>query len=44
MKKKAKIKKELLEDLVDVRQQPANEKKLRPETQNSLQALQASEI
>ena len=42
--KKAKTKKELIEDLADLRQQPADEKKSRSETKNSLQALQASEI
>jgi PAS domain S-box-containing protein len=43
MEKEAKIKKELIEDPVDLRQQPADVKKSRSETKNILQALQASE-
>ena len=43
MEKKAKIKKELIEDPVALRQQPADVKKSRSETKNILQALQASE-
>jgi PAS domain S-box-containing protein len=43
MEKETKIKKELIEDPVDLRQQPADVKKSRSETKNILQALQASE-
>jgi PAS domain S-box-containing protein len=43
MEKEAETKKELIEDVADLRQQPADVKKSRSETKNSLQALQASE-
>ncbi len=43
MEREAATKKELIEDLEDLRQQPADMKKSRSETKNSLQALQASE-
>jgi PAS domain S-box-containing protein len=43
MEKEAETKKELIEDLADLRQQPADVKKSRSETKNILQALQASE-
>ena len=43
MEKEAETKKELIEDLADLRQQLADVKKSRSETKNTLQALQASE-
>ena len=43
MEKEAKTKKELIEDLADLRQQLVDVKKSRSETKNILQALQASE-
>ena len=43
MEKETETRKELLEDRTDLRQQLADVKKSRPETNNSLPALQASE-